>query len=104
MVRDQHDVPGGKGGVHRSGGIGYQQSVRPQQPQNPNRIARLCHGPALIGVEPALHYRNVLPGQPPKDKLPLVIRCGRVLHMGNLSIGDDDRVFHLIPQKAQAGA
>ena len=104
MVRDQHDVPGGEGGVHRPGGVGHHQRLRPQQARKADGIRRLLHGPALIGVEPALHHSHVLAAEAAEDKLPPVVRRGGAPHMGNLTVGDHNGGFHLVSQKAQAGA
>ena len=55
VVRDQHDIPGGPGGVHRSGGVGHHQGLHAQQPGHPDGIGGVHKGPALVSVEAALH-------------------------------------------------
>ena len=104
MVGDEHDISGGEGGVHRAGGVGDDQRLCSQQPQHPDGIADIREGPALIGVETALHDGHVLAGQASKEKAALVVRGGGVLHVGDLVIGYRDGIFHLVAQSAQAGA
>lgn len=104
VVGDQHDVPGGEGGVHRAGGVGDHQRLRPQQPQHPDGIADILEGPALVSVEAALHHRHVLTRQPAEHEPARVVRGGGALHVGHILIGDGNGGLHLVPQRAQAGA
>jgi len=103
VVGNEHDVPGGKGGVYRPGGVGHYQGLRPQHPQKTDGVGRLLHGPSLIGVKAALHHGHAAAAEAAKDELPFVIRRGRAFHVGNLPIGDHDGALHLVSQKAQAG-
>ena len=88
VVGNQHDVPGREGGVHRAGSVGDYQRFRPQQPQHPDRIADILKGPALIGVEAALHHRHVLTRQAAEHEPARVVRGGGSLHVGHILIGD----------------
>ena len=103
VVRNQHDVPGGPGGVHRPGGIGHHQGVNPQEPGRPDGVGRVGEGPALVGVEAALHDGHVLPRQPSKEELALVSGGGGVLHVGHFGVGHGDGALHLVRQGPQAG-
>ena len=55
-------------------------------------------------MEAALHHRHVLAAQATEDELALVAGGGGKLHVGDFRIGDHDGIFHLVAQKAQAGA
>ena len=101
---NQHDVPGREGGVHRAGSVGDYQRFRPQQPQHPDRIADILKGPALIGVEAALHHRHVLTRQAAEHEPARVVRGGGSLHVGHILIGDGNGGLHFVAQRAQAGA
>ena len=104
MVGDHHDIAGREIHIHRTGGVGHKQRLGAQKTQHTDGIADIVKIPALIGVEAALHHGNVPPAQLAKDELALVSRGGGILHVGNLRIGHHDGVFHLVAQKAQAGA
>ena len=67
-------------------------------------IADLFVGVALIVVHPALHDGHGLAGQNAENQLPLVAGgCGG-FKVRDVTIGDDDGVFHFIAQISQAGA
>ena len=104
VVGNQHDVPGREGGVHRAGSVGDYQRFRPQQPQHPDGIADILKGPALIGVEAALHHRHVLTRQAAEHEPARVVRGGGSLHVGHILIGDGNGGLHFVAQRAQAGA
>ena len=104
VVRNQHNVPGGPGGIHRPGGVGHHQSPDAQGPGHPDGIGRVGEGPALVGVEAALHDRRVTARQLSKEKLALVAGGGGALHVGDFRIGHGDGAFHLVRQGPQAGA
>ena len=104
VVRDQHDIPGGPGGVHRSGGVGHHQGLHAQQPGHPDGIGGVHKGPALVSVEAALHDGHVLPRQLPEEELALMAGGGRVLHVGYLRVGHGHGILHLVRQGSQAGA
>ena len=104
VVGDEHNVPGGKGGVDGPGGVGDHQGLRAQQPQHPDRIGHVLEGPALVSVQAALHHSHILPRQTAKEKAAGVVRGGRALHVRNLFIGHGDGVLHRLSQASQAGA
>ncbi len=104
VVSNQHDIPGGKGGVHRPGSVGDYQLFRSQQPQDPDRVGDILEGPALVGVEAALHHRHIPARQTAEHELARVVRGGGALHVGHILIGDGNGGLHFVAQRAQAGA
>ena len=103
VVRNEHDVSGGPGRIHRPGGVGHHQGLNPQQAGHPNGIACVGKRPALVGVEAALHDGHVLPRQLPEEELALVSGGGGMLHVRHFGIGHGDGVLHLIRQGSQTG-
>lgn len=104
LVGDEHQVPGLEVPVHPAGGVGDQEGLAAQQAEDPDGVADLLVGVALVVVDPALHHCHRLAGQGAEDQLPLVSRGGGGLKVGDGGVGDGDGVLHQVPQVAQAGA
>ena len=96
--------PGLEVPVHPAGGVGDQEGLAAQQAEDPDGIADLLIGVALVVVDPALHHCHRLAGQGAKDQAPCVPGAVEVLKWGDGGVGDGDGVLHQVPQVAQAGA
>ena len=104
LVSDEHQVARLPAGVDTAGGVGDNEGVAAQQAQHPDGVGHRLVGVALIVVHPALHDGHPLSLQLPKHQAALVAGGGGGLEVGDILIVDENGVFHLIPQVAQAGA
>ena len=90
-------------GIDTSGGVGHDKGIAPQQAQDTNGVGYFLIGVTLIVVHPPLHHGHLLALQLSKDQAAFVPRGGGRLEIGDIPVVDQDGVFHLVPQCAQAG-
>lgn len=104
MIGNQHDIPGGIVGIYRAGGIGHNQCLDTQQVRYPHGKRHIGEIIALVPVQSALHDGHIFPGKAAEEKASPVVRGRGGLHVGDVPVGDGNRVLHLLPQRTQTGA
>ena len=104
MILNDHQLPSVPVHIHTAGGVGDEQSVRPQQTEHPHSEGHFLKGVPLIVVEPSLHHGHILPFQSAKDQPASMTRGSGGHEVGDVAIGHGDRVFHFVGQITQSGA
>ena len=76
------------------GGVGDDEGVAAQQPQDADGVGHLVVAVALIMVHPALHDRHVPARQGAEHQTARVSGGGGRLEVGDLAVGDGGGMFH----------
>ncbi len=104
MVGDADEAALRVGLVDAAGGVGDDDCLAAEQAEHAHGEGDLGHRVALVGVHAALHDSDSDAADGAEDELALVAFDGGARKVRDLRVGDDDGVFNLRGEAAEAGA